>query len=1074
MKRILLINLAFYLVINAFAQQLSNNDYKKALWMTARMYGGQRSGEGPNWLIMDHTPSNADMQLLTQAKNADVSKLQAGKCFTGDADGDYSLSGGWVDCGDHVKFGQTMFYAAYTLLKGYAEFPEGYDDYYSFDYNGYQSAADFSWEGGKGAPNGIPDILDELKYQCDFLIKCARSGTQFYSQVGDGDVDHMNWVTSVAMATLPKNQGGQADGPRFIVKNPDDASMPYICASTLALMSVEYRKFDPVYADLCLEHAKYAYTYAESKQWSTAAAPGGYYPANKHAKDDCISASAELFWATGEESYKTTALSLSGDLKSHNWCYNYNNNDDVALYNLAKLGDANGKALLEEFVAMYKGKVGSDGLFTGGDEWGTLRYNANSAFVIALWGRLTGATEVDQFIYDNIDFILGGNSDNFSFVVGFERENCPSCHAAVHPHHRNVFLSDDIMADQATMQIPEHNKQHGYMIGGARKVPFTESTVSYTTSEGGIDYNAGLVGALGYINSMLAPIDINKFGHPAPVLDEEISICGTGSATLSATIDLSNLEAGESVTFEWYKTGNTSPFESGDAKLSVTVTEPGEYTCMAVEKSGAWTTQASVNVTDVLPVIDLGADFVLCTPAYRQLDAEIAGEGLSYVWNKDGAEVATGPLYTIYEAGTYSVVLSASGCESTESSVTVTSLLPDAINDVICAAGQALIGVDAAEGIYEWYETEDGSSSVNTGFTYNPTVAENTTFYVKDVSSFKVPVGPSAEEHTLAAGSNGGAIGIVFEAKKAFTIESLTVAPFVYGCNSGDKVSVDFELQDQSGTAIASYSTVGVSCEGSSDATTLAYYELAFETPVEISEAGIYRLMPTGGNQLIFFESGADYTQYDYADVIDIISDTRSDKANSFPGIFDIIVSTGKDCALQPVFVTIDPNLPDCGSSEKTATIALKSGWNLISLPLQVADMSVTSIFAGKTQVEVIKDFNSFYDFTQESFLSTLTTLEMGEAYLVKCSAATTVSITGTEVSSASVSLGTGWNLIGYPHSGTADIETVLSDILDSVESLKTFDATYINGGGQINSLTDFTETEGYFIKMAAPKNLSF
>ena len=38
-----------------FAQKMTEEDYKKGVWMTARMFGGQRSGEGPNWLIMDHT-----------------------------------------------------------------------------------------------------------------------------------------------------------------------------------------------------------------------------------------------------------------------------------------------------------------------------------------------------------------------------------------------------------------------------------------------------------------------------------------------------------------------------------------------------------------------------------------------------------------------------------------------------------------------------------------------------------------------------------------------------------------------------------------------------------------------------------------------------------------------------------------------------------------------------------------------------------------------------------------------------------------------------------------------------------
>ena len=215
LQKIITLASSMFLLINAHAQ-LTNQDYVKAGWMTARMYGGNRSGYGPNWLIMTYN---------------------SGRDFIKDADGAHSLVGGWHDCGDHVKFGQTQYYAGYMLLLGYSAFPEGYDDFYSFDYSGYRTANDFSFEGGRGTPNGIPDILDEVKYATDYYIKCIPNGTTFYSQVGNGDLDHKNWVTSVTMATYSNDQGGEAGGTRQIKKNPNDASMVSFCGATLALMS---------------------------------------------------------------------------------------------------------------------------------------------------------------------------------------------------------------------------------------------------------------------------------------------------------------------------------------------------------------------------------------------------------------------------------------------------------------------------------------------------------------------------------------------------------------------------------------------------------------------------------------------------------------------------------------------------------------------------------------------------------------------------------------------------------------------------------------------------------------------
>ncbi|MBR4815107.1 MAG: glycoside hydrolase family 9 protein, partial [Paludibacteraceae bacterium] len=127
--------------------------------MTTRFYGAQRMGEGVNWLIATHVPGE-----VSEDVQFDSSKFVQGKSFLNDADGDYDLTGGWFDCGDYVLFGQTFYYSAYMLLLGYTAFPEGYPDFYSEDYHGYIESDDYTWEGKQGKPDGIPDILNEVKY----------------------------------------------------------------------------------------------------------------------------------------------------------------------------------------------------------------------------------------------------------------------------------------------------------------------------------------------------------------------------------------------------------------------------------------------------------------------------------------------------------------------------------------------------------------------------------------------------------------------------------------------------------------------------------------------------------------------------------------------------------------------------------------------------------------------------------------------------------------------------------------------------------------------------------------------
>ncbi len=479
------------------------DDYRKALWMTTRFYGGQRSGKGVNWLLADNTYSND---------------------YVKDSDSGLDLTGGWHDCGDFPMFGQTQFYSAYVLIRGYLAFPTGYDDLYDGTaYSGYR--AKHSWNWGDGTPNGIPDILEEVKYATDFFIKATPDASTFYYQKGDGGTgvggEHAQWVTSGYYSTqYTADEGGESDHSRPVWKNPNDASMPSFCAAALAAMSRAYRKFDPAYADQCLQHARYAFQYAQGKLPNTAAtANGGFYGANANAGDDYVTAATELYKATGESSFQDQALAHAGDAKWHYYIFCYNNNDDLAFYNLgvylgqsAKLDALNQDG---QFLKSYSGNVNAAGVTQVGDDWGRMRFPADAAFIAALYDQAKGVPDYDDFIYKQIDFILGANSAQQSFITGF----CSGCtHSPQHPHHRNVYLAEHPTTE---IPIPARNAEQGSLIGGAldpSAIAGEDTRDNYQIMEPCIDMQAGLVGALAYIVSKLAPVDTSKFHGPTPIL----------------------------------------------------------------------------------------------------------------------------------------------------------------------------------------------------------------------------------------------------------------------------------------------------------------------------------------------------------------------------------------------------------------------------------------------------------------------------------------------------------------------------------------------------------------------------
>jgi len=485
---------------NAFAAEakgaFSAEQYKKALWMVTRFYGAQRSGLGPNWLLMDHKYKTS---------------------FTKDADGNRNLEGGWFDCGDHVLFGQTFFYSAYVLAKAYESFPKGFYDLYNGDYSDYAQSKDWSIAGGKS--NRIPDLLEELKYATDWIIKATPNGTTFYSQKGNGNYDHQKWVTAGFMSTLPINEGGEKEGSRPITKNPDDGVMASFAASTLAIMSKIYREYDTAYADTCIKHAKNAYDYAKSHKDKAAGAD--FYGAHKDPATVFVLAASEMYRITENNTYKNDID--KSQLKGHWHVLDYSNSHDLVAYATAMAVPENKndalKLMFDEFVSKYtnSSNINEEKVTILGGGWGQLRYAGNTAFSVALYSLAKNITQYDQFIYDQIDYILGSNKAKRSFITGF----CESCNGSPKlPHHRNVFLRDDNPDDneKAKMTIPERNKYFGYLVGGTRvSTSYTESVTDYQTTEGGIDYNAGLLGALAYIVSKLAPApDIPSSSSFAP------------------------------------------------------------------------------------------------------------------------------------------------------------------------------------------------------------------------------------------------------------------------------------------------------------------------------------------------------------------------------------------------------------------------------------------------------------------------------------------------------------------------------------------------------------------------------
>jgi endoglucanase len=83
-----------------------------------------------------------------------------------------NLSGGWHDAGDYNKYVNFTWSTLTDLLLAYEENPTVWMDNYNIPESG----------------NGIPDILDEIKFELDWLLKMQQPNGSVLSVVGGGGV----------------------------------------------------------------------------------------------------------------------------------------------------------------------------------------------------------------------------------------------------------------------------------------------------------------------------------------------------------------------------------------------------------------------------------------------------------------------------------------------------------------------------------------------------------------------------------------------------------------------------------------------------------------------------------------------------------------------------------------------------------------------------------------------------------------------------------------------------------------------------------------------------------------------
>lgn len=335
--------------------------------------------------------------------------------------------GGWHDATDYLQYSTTSLNTIFQMLFAYQQNPQAFADQY--DAHAMPGA------------NGIPDIIDEVRWGLDWALKMNPKKDLMFNQIAD-DRDHIGF-------RLPSDDPARygRKGPerpvyrvtgepqvrgKFMNNTTGVSSTAGKFASTFALGAQIMREFDPKYAAKLQDKAKEAYEFALTKPGAqqTASVASPYIYAEDNWADDMELAAIQLDYLGQGGEYLPEALKyaamepvtpwMGADTASHYQWYPFVN---LGHYFVAQ----NARGAERDTVIAYM-KRGLEGILKRGETNPFLNgvpfiWCSNNLVVAAitqcrLYEQLTGSKEFAEMEAALRDWLFGCNPWGTSMIVG--------------------------------------------------------------------------------------------------------------------------------------------------------------------------------------------------------------------------------------------------------------------------------------------------------------------------------------------------------------------------------------------------------------------------------------------------------------------------------------------------------------------------------------------------------------------------------------------------------------------------------------------------------------------------------
>ncbi|MET8076699.1 glycoside hydrolase family 9 protein [Streptomyces sp. NPDC005303] len=430
------------------------------------------------------------------AGHVDVAPNQGDKrvpCQPGVCDYTLDVSGGWYDAGDHGKYVVNGGISTWEVLSTYER-----------ELLARTGQPAKLGDGTLAIPesgNKVPDILDEARWELEFLLKMQVPDGQPLAGMAHHKIHDEQWT---GLPLLP------SDDPQKRELHPPSTAATLNLAATAAQAARLYKPYDRAFAATALAAARKAWAAALAHPdlyASESDGTGGGTYADNNVTDEFYWAAAELYLTTGEKAFQDHVLASpvhTADIFTPVG-YDWARTAAAARLDLATVpSKLPGRDKVRQSVVKgadrylatlnahpYGMPYAPEGNLY---DWGSNHQILHNGIVIATAYDITGASKYRDGALQGIDYIFGRNALNISYVTGYGEVNSHNQHARWYAHQLDPNMPNPpkgTLAGGANSGIQDPYAQ-SKLQGCVGQFCYIDDIQSWSTNEHTINWNSAL------------------------------------------------------------------------------------------------------------------------------------------------------------------------------------------------------------------------------------------------------------------------------------------------------------------------------------------------------------------------------------------------------------------------------------------------------------------------------------------------------------------------------------------------------------------------------------------------------